>query len=726
MGKRANTNIVIKNRLLSWKKAFLWAGAVVLAGMLLVLSILFYYSKDLPSIRELQVYRPPVITKIYSADGAVLHKFYQQQRILLPGSKIPQSMRHAVMAIEDSRFYQHWGFSVYDFTRAMIIDIIRMDFSQGASTFTQQLARILYDQIQFEKTISRKLKELLTAIKLEQMYTKDEIINMYLNSSYLGGTYGIEAAANRFFDKHAEDLSIAECAHLAGMIQSRHYSPWADNPTAGFRRRNYVLSRMRELGFITEEEYSLEKNSPVTFPAREEEIATAPYFTEEVRRQIMQERKALGVDLYKDGLSIYTTLNMRLQKIAEEEFMAHIQDQQESLNRRLLARPGELRSIIQDSTVTLHEVQEMIRGERPMKKSLQKQLLVQGAFIALDPKTGQILAMIGGRNYEDSEFNRATQAERQPGSVFKPLVYGTAIDNGHPVTTILLDQPVTIVERNGRRWTPQNYNGTFSGKKTLREGIQNSTNTIAVRIVKELIDPKAVVQTAKQLHITSYIPPYPSIALGVGAVKPIEMTAAYGVFQNHGVWVKPHTITKILDRYGNIVKEYVPEKELVMSEETCFMITSLLETVVKSGTGGSSRWKYNFYHDAAGKTGTTTDWTDAWFVGFTPHVVAGVYVGVDDPAVSLGRGESGARAALPIWANFMRRAHEEMEWPDQKFEKPEGVIEVEICKESKKLPSRYCTETETEFFIRGTEPQETCTIHRRGNNGSTEFDDIIF
>jgi penicillin-binding protein 1A len=235
-----------------------------------------------------------------------------------------------------------------------------------------------------------------------------------------------------------------------------------------------------------------------------------------------------------------------------------------------------------------------------------------------------------------------------------------------------------------------------------------------------------VVQTAKQLHITSYIPPYPSIALGVGAVKPIEMTAAYGVFQNHGVWVKPHTITKILDRYGNIVKEYVPEKELVMSEETCFMITSLLETVVKSGTGGSSRWKYNFYHDAAGKTGTTTDWTDAWFVGFTPHVVAGVYVGVDDPAVSLGRGESGARAALPIWANFMRRAHEEMEWPDQKFEKPEGVIEVEICKESKKLPSRYCTETETEFFIRGTEPQETCTIHRRGNNGSTEFDDIIF
>jgi penicillin-binding protein 1A len=676
-------------------------------------------------MEELQQYTPPVITKVYSADGQVLYDFAQQRRVVVPGEKIPQHMRDAVMAIEDSRFRNHWGFSPFDFARAMVIDIIRMDFSQGASTLTQQLARILYEKIDFNKTISRKIKELIVALKLEQMYTKDEIINMYLNSSYLGGAYGIEEAAKRFFDKHAEEMTVAECAHLAGMIQTARYSPWASDPTPGFRRRNYVLSRMRELNFITEEEYTLAKNSPITFPARKDKINNAPYFVEDVRRKIQREKKSLGVDLYKDGLSIYTTLDTRLQKIAEEEFQKHINTIQASLNRRLIARPQELREIIKDTTVTLREVQEMIRGERPMKKSLQYHLLVQGAFIALDPKTGHIQAMVGGRNYEDSEFNRATQAERQPGSVFKPIVYGTAIDNGHPVTTILMDQPVTIMD-NGKRWTPDNYNGVFTGKMTMREGIRNSTNTIAVRIVKELIDPKAVVQTAKQLHFTSRIPEVPSIALGVGGVKPIEVAAAYGTFQNHGVWVKPHSITKIVDRFGNIVKDYVPEKELVMSEATCFMITSLLRTVVREGTGKSSRWKYHFNHNAAGKTGTTSDWTDAWFSGYTPYIVATVYVGVDDPNVKLGRQYSGATGALPIWANFMRRTYEITQWPDEEFVQPDDVIKLNICNESKKLPSKYCTDVTSEYFIKGTEPTEKCPIHSFGNNSNSEIDDIIF
>ncbi len=718
--------IVSKNSLLSWKQAFLRATIVVISGLILLLGVLFYFSRDLPGLNELQSYKPPVITKVYSADGEVLKAFYQQRRIVLPSSKIPPAMRHAVMAIEDSRFRKHWGFSTYDFTRAMVTNIMRGGFSQGASTLTQQLSRILYKNIHFDKTISRKIKELLTALKLEQMYTKDEIINMYLNSSYLDGAYGVEAAANKFFNKHAIDLTIAECAHFAGMIQTRHYSPWATNPAAGFRRRNYVLLRMRELGFITEEEYRLEKNSPINFIAKKEEVETAPYFVEDVRRIIHKEDEILGIDLYKDGLSIYTTIDTRLQKIAEEEFHKHIAYQQKILNRRLLARPGELRKIIKDSSITLTEVREMIRGERPMKKSLQKKLLVQGAFVALNPKNGHILAMIGGRNYEDSEFNRATQAERQPGSVFKPIVYGTAIDNGFPLTTTLLDQPVTLDMPNGTRWTPDNYNGTFSGLKTLREGIRNSTNTIAVRIILELLGgAQSVIETAKQLHITTKIPNVPSIALGTGEVIPMEMVAAYGTFQNHGVWVKPHAITKIVDRYGNIVKDYIPEKEMVMNEETSFMITSLLQTVINKGTGGSSRWKYHFTRNAAGKTGTTSEWTDAWFVGFTPYIVAGVYVGVDDP-ISLGRGQSGATAALPIWARFMKRTHDLMNWPDKQFEKPDGVIEVEICKESKLLPSKYCTELETEYFIRGTEPQETCTIHSSNDNVEDDFDDVIF
>ncbi|MBN2282183.1 MAG: PBP1A family penicillin-binding protein [Candidatus Marinimicrobia bacterium] len=712
--------------LLSWGKAFLYAVIVNMAGILTILVILFFYSRYLPDLTELQSYKPDVISKVYSVDGVVLEEFAQQKRIVLPDEKIPQRMREAVMAIEDSRFYSHWGFSTIDFVRAMVVDILRWDFSQGASTFTQQLARILYNQISMKKSISRKIKELLTALKMEQLYTKDEIINMYLNSSYMGGAYGIEAASLKFFNKHAKEMTIAECAHLAGMIQSGHYSPWASDPTKGFRRRNYVLYRMKEMGFINDEQYNLEKNSPIHYPARKEKTEIAPYFVEDVRRIIQIEDNQLGVNLYTDGLSIHTTLDTRLQKIAEEEFQKHIEYQQGILNRRLLANPRELQEIIKDSTITLTEVQEMIRGERPMKKGLQYHLLVQGAFVAMDPYSGEILAMVGGRDFEDSEFNRATQAKRQPGSVFKPIVYGTAVDNGIPVTKKLLNTPLTLDMPDGTRWTPQNYNRDYGGPTTLRDGIKSSLNIIAARVVQELVSPSAVIETAKRLHITTPIPKVDAIALGVGVVIPMEIIAAYGAFCNKGIWIEPHTMKRIVDRYGNIVKEYVPEKEMVLSEETAFMVTSLLQTVKRDGTGKSSEWKYGFRHNAAGKTGTTTNWVDAWFVGYSPYIIAGVYVGVDDPNVPLGEGQSGATAALPVWANFMRRTHELMQWPDKAFEIPDGIIQVEICKESKKLPSRFCTDLEKEYFIRGTEPVETCNTHAGNNQGNDNLDELIF
>jgi penicillin-binding protein 1A len=310
--------------------------------------------------------------------------------------------------------------------------------------------------------------------------------------------------------------------------------------------------------------------------------------------------------------------------------------------------------------------------------------------------------------------------------VFKPIVYGTAIDNGVPVTHKLLNTPLTLDMPDGSRWSPQNYNHNYGGPTTLREGIKNSLNIIAARIVQELISIQAVVETAKRLHLTTYIPGVDAIALGVGSVIPIEMVAAYGTFQNRGIWVKPHPVTKIVDRYGNIIKEYVPEKEMVMSEATAFMITSLLQTVKEEGTGRSSDWKYGFKHKAAGKTGTTSEWTDAWFVGYSPYIVAGVYVGVDDPRVTLGANQSGAVAALPIWARFMKRTHELMDWPDKEFEKPDDVIQVEICNESKKLPSRFCTELEKEYFIIGTEPDETCDIHSNGDDSEDNYDDLIF
>ncbi len=526
-------------KLLKWHKAFIKSIFIVILGLFAIIAILIFSSQNLPSIEQLQRFEPQLITKIYSADGEVIYKFATQKRTIISPEQVPQAMRHAVMAIEDAQFQEHWGFSIRGFVRALISNVV-FGKKYGASTLTQQLARILYEDIGFEKTVTRKIKELITALMLEKMYTKDEILHMYINASYMGhGTGGIEAAANRYWKKHAWELSIDECAYLAGIIQNAgRYSPLL-HPETGFQRRNYVLFRMKELGYITEEKFTILRNSPINFPAKEETQKIAPYFVEHIRRIIQKEDDKLGVDLYKDGLKIYTTLDTRLQAIADTVFQKQIKKQQKVLNNRLLRNPKELRSLISDSTVTLLELQEMIRGERNIKKSLRKQLLVQGAFIALNPSNGNIIAMIGGRDYEESEFNRATQAKRQPGSVFKPIVYTTAIDNGFPLTTTLLNQPVTLIEDNGTRWTPENSNGKYGGPTTLREGIQWSTNTIAARIIVELISTESVIETAKRMHISTHIPNYNSIALGAGVVIPLEMVSAYGIFQNKGVWSEP-------------------------------------------------------------------------------------------------------------------------------------------------------------------------------------------
>jgi len=349
---------------------------------------------------------------------------------------------------------------------------------------------------------------------------------------------------------------------------------------------------------------------------------------------------------------------------------------------------------------------------------------VQGALIAIDPTTGQIMAMIGGRDFKESEFNRATQAKRQPGSVFKPIVYATAIDNGFPVTTQLLNQPIVVYQEKGKRWVPHNFDYSTGGLTTFREGIRKSYNLVAARVVQELISPKSVVETARRMHISTYIPAVDAIALGSAVVIPQEITSAYGIFANHGVWVEPIAILKIVDRYGNIIASYSPRQEYIFSEETAFLITNMLETNINHGTGESARWKYGFRNAAGGKTGTTNECSDAWFVGYTPYLVAGVYVGVDNPMVSLGQNETGAKAALPIWAHLMRDSHKEMGWKDKSFRRPEGIIMVKICKETKLLPSEFCP-IETELFIKGTEPTEHCQIHTDIDE-NREIDRVIF
>lgn len=699
-------------KILSWKAAILYTLVIYVIGSFAALGILSHSSQDLPSIEQLQNIAPELVTRIYSAEGEVLHELFTQHRIYITMDKIPSTMVAAVIAIEDARFNQHWGLSLRDFSRAVILNILYPRQLQGASTLTQQLARILYDTIGFEKTYSRKIKELLTALQIEKMYSKSEIAEMYINHSWMGnGVYGIQAAAKRYFDKTSENLTVDECALLAGIIQNtRRYSP-INNPVSAYQRRNLVLYRMMELGYLSREEYALHRNAPIQVQQPDPAPTIAPYFVEQVRRWLQQEDDKLGVDIYRDGLSVYTTLDTRIQATADSAFQRHLTVQQKILNQRLLANPKTIETIIsKDSTISIEQVQAMIRGEIPMEPSLRYSLAVEGALIALEPSTGHILAMIGGRDFNLSQFNRATQAKRQPGSVFKPIVYATAIDNGFPVTTQLLNQPIVVYLDDGKVWRPHNFDFSTGGLTTFREGIRRSLNLVAARVVQELISPKSVVETARRMHLTTYIPAVDAIALGTAAVIPQEITAAYGIFANHGVWVEPIAVTHIKDRYGNTIASYSPRQEYVFSEEVAYLVTDLLVTNIKSGTGGSASWKYGFRHTAGGKTGTTNDASDAWFVGYTPYMVAGVYVGVDNPAVSLGPNETGAKAALPIWARFMRDAHKAKGWKDCPFERPANVIDAKICKETKLLPAEYCP-IETEIFIRGTEPTERCKIH---------------
>ena len=361
-------------------------------------------------------------------------------------------------------------------------------------------------------------------------------------------------------------------------------------------------------------------------------------------------------------------------------------------------------------------VKMMMQGDSSLYEELRNKLLVQGAFVALDPTTGSILAMVGGRPDYHDQYNRAVQAKRQPGSVFKPFVYATAIDNGYSVSKQLLNQPLVLRVLNSdgswEKWMPRNYDGTTSGLTTLREGIRKSINLVAVRVVKELVPALEVKNMAERMGITTDIRAVDAIALGTSEVYLLEVVNAYSAFSNKGLLSQPYGITRVDDRYGNTIKTYFPDREEVLREESAYLMTSMLQTVMDKGTGGSARWRHNFYHPAGGKTGTTQNWTDAWFVGFSKQISAGVWIGVDDPRVSLGKSQDGSRAALPAWAKFMAAAHDTLNYKRKKFDQPSGVLSINICISTKNKPTNLCP-IEKELFIRGSEPISVCKEHRR-------------
>ena len=693
-------------------------GALIVAtlGAVVVIALIFQLAQNLPSLDQLENYDPDLITRIYSSDGEVLDELFFEKRIFVSLDQIPNNMKNAVIASEDRRFYDHWGIDSKSILRAIVVNIISLGYEQGFSSLTQQVARTLYDTIGFRKTITRKIKEIITAIQIERTYTKDEILEMYLNNVHFGhGTYGVQVAAKRYFQKDVSLLTLGESAMLVGILPApARFSP-ITHPERAHYKRNVVLRVMRDEKFINKEMFlearAIERENVLVDQVK----GVAPYFTEYVRRTMEKEDDQLGVNIYRDGLKIYTTLDTRLQTVAEKSLNDAIKNNQNKLNARLFNNEEEFSQLAYLGIFPEDTVKMMMQGDSALYKDLRNKLLVQGAFVALDPNSGAILAMVGGRPDYHDQYNRAVQAKRQPGSVFKPIVYTTAIDNGYPVSKQLLNQPLVLRVLNSEgeweKWMPRNYDGSTSGLTSLREGIRKSVNLVAVRIVKELVPASEVTSTASRMGITTEIRAVDAIALGTSEVYLLDMVNAYSAFSNKGLLNQPFGITRVEDRYGNIIKEYFPIREEVLREESAYVMTSMLQTVLDKGTGGSARWKYNFYHPAGGKTGTTQNWTDAWFVGFSKQIAAGVWMGVDDPRVSLGEGQDGSKAALPAWASFMAQAHDTLGYRRVNFDRPDGVIDYTICSTTKDRPTNLCP-TEKEIFIKGTEHSQVCKTHR--------------
>ena len=698
-------------------KIFWVSLGIIFSGSVFILIFIIFLSRDLPSLEQLENYDPDLVTRIYSADGVVLSELFVQKRVFVELNNIPKHMQDAVIASEDRRFYDHWGLSLRSVARAIGINILSLSYRQGFSTLTQQLARNLYKTIGFEDSILRKIKEVITAIQIERTYTKDEILEMYLNTVHFGhGTYGVEAATKRFYGKESKELSVDESALLVGLLPSpASYSP-IRHPDRARKRRNTVLRLMRDQGYISHNEHAQYRAMTLEAVNELPIRGKAPYFTEYVRRLLEKEDEALDINIYRDGLKIYTTLDSRLQALAEEVVLDAIKKSQSKLNNRIMNNQEEFELLGHLTIYDEDSVKMMMHGEAQLYKDLRAKLLVQTAFVAINPKTGGIMAMIGGRPDYHDQYNRSVQAKRQPGSVFKPFVYTTALENGYTVSQQLLNQPVVLNVQNTDgswvKWKPQNYGGSTGGLTTLREGLRKSLNLISVRIVQQDYAPaEQVKRTAQRMGISTDIRAVDAIALGTSEVIPLEMVSAYAAYANKGVYSKPFAITKIEDRYGNTIRDYAPTQYEVLSEEIAFLMTNLMQTVMDRGTGGSSRWKYNFTRPAAGKTGTTQGWSDAWFVGFTPQLAAGVWFGVDDYQVSLGPGQDGSKAALPSWAKFMRDSHEILELPRVNFQKPNSVLVSEICSVSK-MGSRKACPIEKEVYKVGSEPSQKCRIHR--------------
>jgi penicillin-binding protein 1A len=604
-----------------------------------------FSSQKMVDIVQTSNFINPITSKVYDINGKLITEFFQENRTPISLDQLPNHLISAFIAIEDSYFYQHYGISIRGIIRAMVTNIRengKIFQGQGGSTITQQLAVNTF--LTREESLNRKIQDALLALQIERTFTKNEILEMYLNLIYFGhGAHGIVSASELYFGKPATELSLAESALIAGIPRRPYYYSPFINEEAATNRKNVILKRMLDLGYISENEYNLAREENIVFNHNRDNIEIAPHFSSYIRTMLLEK---YGVNMvFKGGLKIYTTLDLALQEKAQEAFLKS--------NR-------------------------------------------EGALIAIEPQTGHIKAMVGGKNYEESEFNRATQAYRQPGSAFKTFVYLTAIEKGLSPSLVLEDAP--IVYENG--WSPENYEKEHRGFVTLREAFEDSINIIGVKLL-ERVGVRDVIQNAQKAGITSSLRPDLSLALGTSEVTPLEMASAYATIANMGTYIEPISILKILDHNGKVLEQKSPVSKKVFSDDVCYTLIKLMEGVIQSGTG----WNAQINRPAAGKTGTTNDCIDAWFVGFTPELTCAVYIGNDDRK-TLGNKMTGGVVAAPIWHDFMAGALQGQSVKG--FSIPANVEEITVCAKTGLLPGQQCAKTVRVAFISGTEPKQVC------------------
>jgi len=642
-----------------------------------------------PSVDLLDQYQPRQTSKLYAADGRFIAELGLERRTLLKIEQIPPLVRNAFVMTEDKRFYEHGGVDWYRVPGALLTDIKRRSFAEGFSTITMQLARNIFpERLTRDKSLVRKLKEIKVARAIERKYPKDRILELYLNQIALGnGAYGIETAAQRYFGKSAKDLNLAEAAMLAGLPKApERYNP-RRAPERAIQRRNTVIELMREQGGVSDADASLAKAYPLRLARRSEAGDVAPYFVEWIRQQLEQQ---FGQRLYEQGLKVYTTLDVDLQSAAERA----LENQLRAIES---GRYGPYKH-------TSYESYMATAADRAGDQAAPNSPYLQGAFVAMDPRTGAVRALVGGRDFDDSKFNRAVQALRQPGSTFKPIVYADAVQNGRPPTYIVDDSPVVVPQSGGGDWTPQNYDGKFEGPMPMRRGLYQSRNIIAIKVGMEL-GPQSVIEMARKFGISTPIPPYPSIYIGSADVYPIEMVAAYSAFATLGTRAAPTAIVRVENAKGDVLWEPTPVRTPVMSPEEAWLMVSMMKDVVQRGTAAGSVGS-QFHIPAGGKTGTTNDGADVWFIGYTTDLVAGVWMGLDKPGKIKSNAQGGLLAA-PAWTAFMREVYRRKpaspDWP-----RPDGIVERQVDLASGQLWAPGCGEPVTDFFIAGTDPIATC------------------